>query len=202
MRTQTGAGLVVGLLSFALGLASLWTSFNTADAVITRLDLAARAARDAGDRARKALKEYDAALERVAFMRSSSKEASEAAAAIRRELFGVLNNSSGSAGDARPARSRLWGALEGPAAPATRAANGNGYWLNATDCGVFTFGDAPFYGSARRQPAGVSSRRPDAAHCDAGRLSRRVASPISTLHDMRDGTARVHAQSQPGPVRL
>jgi len=29
-----------------------------------------------------------------------------------------------------------------------RSASGNGYWLGANDGGIFTYGDAVFYGSA------------------------------------------------------
>jgi hypothetical protein len=42
------------------------------------------------------------------------------------------------------------GADEGPARTAAAATPGGGYWLYATDGGVFTFGDATFQGSASR----------------------------------------------------
>ena len=47
---------------------------------------------------------------------------------------------------ARPAASHLNKPIVGMAA----TPDGDGYWLVASDGGIFSFGDAAFYGSTRR----------------------------------------------------
>ena len=37
--------------------------------------------------------------------------------------------------------------------------DGKGYWLVASDGGIFAFGDAGFHGSARQHPPGQADRR-------------------------------------------
>jgi hypothetical protein len=42
--------------------------------------------------------------------------------------------------------------LDQPIVGMAPTASGNGYWLVASDGGIFTFGDAGFYGSMGGQP--------------------------------------------------
>jgi len=42
--------------------------------------------------------------------------------------------------------------LDQPVVGMTATPSGNGYWLVASDGGIFTFGDAGFYGSEGGQP--------------------------------------------------
>ena len=87
---------------------------------------------------------------------------------------------------ARPATSCLNQPVVGMAA--TR--DGGGYWLVASDGGIFAFGDATFYGSMGGKPLNQPDRRhgrhPDGNGLLAGGVRRRASSPSA----QRRSTAR------------
>ena len=90
-------------------------------------------------------------------------------------------------------------ALNKPIVGMAATPDGRGYWLVASDGGIFSYGDAPFYGST----GGIALNRPDRGHgCDprrqgllAGGLRRRHLQlrrrPLLRL-DRRDGPQPTH----------
>ena len=91
----------------------------------------------------------------------------------------------------RPARSRLVSPIVGMAP----TPSGKGYWLVASDGGVFTFGDAHFYGSLGGRAVAGAGHRPRAHEDRQGLLARarrrasvaRAATPATSATAERGG---------------
>ena len=70
--------------------------------------------------------------------------------------LGCRCHQSGSRGSPRPSTVQLALPLATVAA-ITRTPDGNGYWIASLDGGVFSFGDAQFFGSVPGVPATIQS---------------------------------------------
>ena len=82
-----------------------------------------------------------------------------------------------------------------------RTASGNGYWLFARDGGIFTFGDAKFYGSLGGSAS--TADRLDAAHADRQRLlDARLRRSIYAFGDAAYSAASAVARNYGGARRL
>ena len=73
----------------------------------------------------------------------------------------------------------------------TPTSTGNGYWLVATDGGIFSFGDATFYGSI-----------PEVGSIQPIRLPNSLNAPIVGMVPTSTGEGYFMVASDGGPVRL